>query len=136
MSPFYVNKGYHPRLQAHTNLELTQQLALPFIADLDSTHTKLKHAIKESQERYQGLADAHRTPAPKIQISDSVFVLAKFIRLSHPLKKLSEKFLGPFEVIGNPAYSYLISLPDHLCTIHPVFHTFQLEPAPRNTIPN
>jgi len=37
MSPFYTNKGYHPRLQARTNLEPTQQSALPFVVDLDST---------------------------------------------------------------------------------------------------
>ena len=45
--------------------------------------------------------------------------------------------MGPFEVIGKPStHSYLISLPDYLRSIHPVFHVSQLEPAPRNTIPN
>jgi len=137
MSPFYANKGYHPRLQVQSNGELPSLSASSFIADLESIHTKLKLSIKAAQECYQKPADAHRTPAPNIQIGNLVFILAKFIKTLHPSKKLSEKYLGPFEVIGKPSsLSYLIQLPDHLHSIHPVFHVSQLEPSLPNTILN
>jgi len=137
ISLFYANKGYHPRLQVQKNRELPSLLASSFIADLESIHTELKLSIKVVQERYQKPADAHRTPAPNIQIGNLVFILAKFIKTLRPLKKLSEKYLGPFEVIGKPSsLFYLIRLPDHLCSIHPLFHVSQLELSLPNTIPN
>jgi hypothetical protein len=51
-----------------------------------------------------------------------------------PSKKLSEKNLGPFEVIAQD--SHTLRLPDSMCTVHPVFHVSQIEPATPNTIPN
>jgi len=137
MSPFYANKGYHSRLQILTYPGLPSQPAASFVADLEEVHTELKLAIREAQEHYQKPADAHRTLAPKIQIGDLVFVLAKFIRTLRPSKKLSEKYVGPFEVIGRPGtHSYLVRLPNHLCSIHLVFYVSQLEPATPNILPN
>jgi len=64
-------------------------------------------------------------------------VLAKFIKTTHPSKKLSEKFLGPFKVSDKlGSHSYYVKLPHYLRTIHPVFHISQLEPASPNQIPN
>jgi len=66
-----------------------------------------------------------------------MFILAKFIKSTRPTKKLAEKYLDPFEVIGKPGtHSYLIKLSNHLCAIHPVFHISQIEPAPLSNIPN
>jgi len=65
------------------------------------------------------------------------YVLAKFIRTTRPLKKLLEHYLGPFPVterIGS--HSYLVKLPEHLWSIHPVFHISQLKPASPSNIPN
>jgi hypothetical protein len=59
------------------------------------------------------------------------------ISTTRPSKKLSEKYLGPFEIIACPG-SHLVTLwlPEHLHAIHPVFHVSQLEPSVPNTIPN
>jgi len=66
-----------------------------------------------------------------------MFILAKFIKSTQPTKKLSEKYLGPYEVVGKPGtHLYLIKLPNYLCTIHPVFHVSQIEPAPLSNILN
>jgi len=137
MSSFYANKDYHSRLQILTYPGLPSQPATPFVADLEEVYTELKLAIREVQERYQKSADAHRTPVPEIQIGDSVFVLTKFIRMLRPLKKLSEKYVGPFKVIGRlGTHLYLVRLPNHLHSIYPVFYVSQLEPAIPNTLPN
>jgi len=75
-------------------------------------------------------------PAPKIKVGDCMFILAKFIKSTWPTKKLAEKYLGPFEVIGKPGtHSYLIKLPNH-CAIHSIFHISQIEPASPSNIPN
>ena len=52
-------------------------------------------------------------------------------------KKLSEKNLGPFEIIAQVGRaSFTLRLPDQLRAVHPVFHISQLEPETLNTILN
>jgi hypothetical protein len=136
ISPFFANKGYNPNLSVQVERELVSANARDYVADLDELHTELKRNIAEAQRRYQVSADSRRSAPPNIKIGDDVYVLAKFIRTTRPSKKLSEKYLGPFEVIGKPgSLSYLISLPPHMRAIHPVFHVSMLEPSTPNIIP-
>jgi hypothetical protein len=66
-----------------------------------------------------------------------VFVKAENIQTTRLSKKLSEKNLGPYDIIAQPGtHSGTLWLPDHLCAIHLVFHVSQLEPATPNKIPN
>src|SRR3979490_2042352 len=54
-----------------------------------------------------------------------------------PTKKLTENFLGPFEIIARPGtHSVTLKLPDYMKTVHAVFHVSMLEPTSPNTIPN
>ena len=93
--------------------------------------------MADSQARYQKHVDVRQATPPKIKVGDLVFVLAKFIKTTRPSKKLSECYLGPFEVMGKPSvHSYQIKFPHHLHTIHPVFYISQLEPANPSLIPN
>jgi len=137
VSPFYANKGYHPKIQLQVENNARIMEVDSFVTDLRLVHDDLKRAIEDAQRRYQIPADKRRTPAPKIEVGDRVFILTRFIKSTRPTKKLSEKYLGPFEVIGKPGtHSYLIKLPNHLRAIHPVFHVSQIEPAPLSNIPN
>ena len=53
--------------------------------------------------------------------------------MTRPSKKLSEKFLGPYEIIAQlGSHSVTLRLPDSLRTVHPVFHVSMLEPAVLN----
>ena len=84
-----------------------------------------------------GSADARRLPAPDFKVGDLVYVKAKYFRSTQLTKKLSEKNLGPYPIIAQVGtLSFTIQLPDSMCTVHPVFHVSQLEPAMPNTIPN
>ena len=122
VSPFYANKGYHPKMQLQVENNTQIMDADLFVTDLRLVHNNLKRAIEDTQCCYQIPADKRRTPAPKIEVGDHVFILARFIKSTWPTKKLSEKYLGPFEVIKKlGTHSYLIKLPNHLCAIYPVF---------------
>jgi len=137
ISPFFANKGYHPNITVHPERELSSARAKEFAVDLDELHQELRRKIAEAQKRYQGPADARRTPAPEFKVGDKVFVKAAHFRTTRPSKKLSEKNLGPFEIIAQVgAASFTLRLPDQLRAVHPVFHVSQLEPATPNTIPN
>jgi len=93
--------------------------------------------MANAQLRYQGLADAKRTPAPDFKVGDQVYVKAKYFRSTRPSKKLSEKNLGPYTIIAQVgSLSFTLRLPDSMCAVHPVFHVSQLELAIPNTIPD
>ena len=53
------------------------------------------------------------------------------------LPRISEKYLGPYDIIAQPGtHSFMLQLPEHMHAIHPVFHVSQLEPEILNQIPN
>ncbi|CDO69315.1 hypothetical protein BN946_scf184976.g34 [Trametes cinnabarina] len=136
ISPFFANKGYHPGLTVHPERDLTSARAREFAVDLEELHTELRRQIAEAQARYQVQADKHRLPAPDFRIGDLVYLKAEHIRTTRPSKKLSEKFLGPFEIIAKVGtHSYTLRLLDSMRAVHPVFHVSQLEPATLNVIP-
>src|SRR5260370_14996377 len=57
VSPFFVNKGYHPNLSADITATVPSMEAQRFMAHLDEIHDELKQSIAEAQERYQKGAD-------------------------------------------------------------------------------
>jgi len=64
-------------------------------------------------------------------------VEAKFFCTTQPTKKLSEKHLGPYEIIGQVGlHSFTLRLPEAMRAVHPVFHVSMLEPAASSSIPN
>src|SRR5258705_267164 len=135
VSPFFMNKGYHLEftadLQANTSLAEAQM----FVADLEHTQAELKENITQAQERYRKNADKHRAEAPELKVGDQAYVKAKFFRTRQPSKKLLEKNLGPFDVIGKPGtHSITLRLPCQFHSVHLVFHVSQLEPACPNLL--
>ena len=56
----------------------------------------------KAQECYQKYTDEHHSPAPLLKIGNQVYVKAKYFCITRPLKKLSKKNLGPYEVIAIP----------------------------------
>ena len=74
---------------------------------------------------------------PDFQVGQQVYVSAEHIHTTQPSKKLSEKYLGPFDIIACPGtHSFTLQLSDHFCAIQPIFHVSQLEPLVLNTILN
>src|SRR5258707_8908313 len=102
VSPFFMNKGYHPEFTADLQANTSSAEVQMFVADLERTQAELKENIAQAQERYWKNADKHRAEAPELKAGDQAYVKVKFFRTRWPSKKLSEKNLGPFDVIGKP----------------------------------
>jgi hypothetical protein len=68
--------------------------------DLQELYSKLWDNIQESQECYQQFVDKNQIPPPEFKVGDKAFVKAKFFQTTQPSKKLSEKYLGPFDIIS------------------------------------
>ncbi len=136
VSPFFMNKGYHPQLAVDSSTLVTLVGAQQFAANLDSVHTELKANIVTTQEHYQKSTNQHQAPALDFWLGDKVYMKAKFFRTNQPSKKLREKNLGPYKIIGTPgSHSFTLRLPQHFWAVHLVFHISQLEPATPNPFP-
>ena len=109
LSDLFANKGYHLNISIHPERDLTSVHAQEYSVDLASLHEFLWDEMRLAQERYQGPADSRRIPAPAFEIGSSAFVKAKYFRSTRPSQKLSEKNLGPFEIIAWPG--------SHSCTL-------------------
>ncbi len=128
VSLFFANKGYHPSIAAEPDIQVSSTGAQCFILDLDNLHAELKWSIVKAQEHYQKYADEHCSPVPPLKIGDQVYIKAKYFHTTQPSKKLSEKNLGPYEIIAIPgSHLFTLCLPQHFHSIHPVFHISQLE---------
>ena len=89
------------------------------------------------QKRYSASADKHQTLPPDFKIGDKVFIKSDNIHTTQPSKKLTEKFLGPFEILAQvSSVSFTLCLPNSMRGIHPIFHVSMLEPSAPNEFPN
>ena len=112
ITPFFANKGYHPNLTVHPECNLASARAHNFVTDLDELHQQLRQHIAEAQRQYQTSADSQRLPAPDFKIGSHAFVKAQYFRMTWPSKKLSNRFLGPYEVLAHPGtHSVTLRLP-------------------------
>src|SRR5260370_26095248 len=59
-----------------------------------------------------------QTEAPKLKIGDQAYIKAKFFRTRWPSKKLLEKNLGPYDMIGKPG-THSVTLSPTPVPLHP-----------------
>jgi len=134
VSPFFTNKEYHLNITVHPKHDIASSRARDFTIDLNELQNTLKTEISVAQQHYQKSADARRSPTPDFKVGDKVFVKAQFFQTTWPSKKLSEKYLGPYEIIAQPGtLSFTLHLPESMYSVHPVFHVLMLEPTTFNT---
>ena len=134
VSPFFTNKGYHPNITVHPKRNIASSRTHDFTIDLNELQSTLKAEISAAQQCYQKSADARCSPAPDFKVGDKVFVKAQFFWTTWPSKKLSKKYLRPYEIIAQPStLSFTLRLPESMCSVHLVFHVSMLEPTTSNT---
>jgi len=133
VSPFFANKGYYPNLLVYPEQDIASSRACDFIINLDELQSTLTKEIANAQRQYKPSADSRRQQPPDFQAGQAVFVKSQYFRTTCPLKKLSEKYLGPYKIIAQPSpQSFTLCLLDTMRAVHLVFHVSMLKPA----IPN
>ena len=134
ISPFFANKGYHLKITVHPERNIASSRACDFTIDLDELQSTLKAEISTAQQHYQKSADAQCFPAPDFKVDNKVFVKAQFFQTIRSSKKLSEKYLRPYEIIAQPStLLFTLYLLESMCSVHPVFYVSMLEPTTSNT---
>ena len=97
--PFFANKKYHPNIIVYPEHNIASFQACDFTVDLNELQSTLKAEISAAQQHYQEFADVWCSPAPDFKVDDKFFVKAQFFWITQPSKKLSEKYLEPYEII-------------------------------------
>ncbi|KAG1956953.1 retrotransposable element [Pimephales promelas] len=91
----------------------------------DQAHIHLRHAVRRQEQQ----ANRHRRPAPEYQIGQWVWLSTRDLRLRLPCRKLSPRYVGPFQIIRQISpVSFRLDLPANY-RISPTFHVSLLKPA-------
>ncbi|MBW0472656.1 hypothetical protein O181_012371 [Austropuccinia psidii MF-1] len=97
---------------------------------LQSVQRVVKEELESEIKRFKQYADINREILPDFQPGDKVWLASKNIKKTRPTKKLSERRLGPFEVLKKiGSHAYHLKLPQQWKSVHPVFHVSLLEPV-------
>ena len=150
VSPFFTNKRYHLNITIHPEHDIAFSQAYDFAffqaydfaffqaydfaRDLNELQSTLKAEISAAQQHYQKSTNAWCSLVPDFKVGDKVFVKAQFFQTTWPSKKLSKKYLGPYEIITQSGtLSFTLRFPKSMHSVHPVFHVSMLEPTMSNT---
>jgi hypothetical protein len=127
VSPFFANKGFHPRLSISFD-NIPSHEARLVAADLKDLHNHLKQEIKTANDTYQKFANVKRDPTPDWPVGTLVWLKTENIKTKRPSVKLDHRMLGPFKIIKKVStHAYKLALPPSMSRIHNVFHVKLLE---------
>lgn len=112
------------------------EAANEFVDRMKGTLEEAKSALGKAKDEMAQYYNRRRTPAPKFEAGDKVYLDGSDIRTTRPSRKLSHRYLGPFEVVRPVGtHAYRLRLPRSMSRIHPVFHVVKLLPVPDDPIP-
>jgi hypothetical protein len=95
-TPFFVNKGYHPRIDYNPDSPYTSITAQQYAGNLNALHETVAKHIKTANELYAEYTNQKRIKSPEFLDNSLVFVKSKYFCVTRPLHKLSDKYLGPY----------------------------------------
>ncbi|MBW0587061.1 hypothetical protein O181_126776 [Austropuccinia psidii MF-1] len=104
---------------------------------IQSVHQDVKRELEVPINRFKSYADKSRASPPVFNPGDMVWLSSKNIKSTRPIKKLSERWLGPFQILKKVStHAYHLKLLSQWKYIHPLFHISLLEPVKTSKIPN
>ncbi|MBW0539513.1 hypothetical protein O181_079228 [Austropuccinia psidii MF-1] len=106
------------------------------LAQIFINHDFSKHGLPASIVRDRGLLFV---PSFWTQLCQQlkVWLASKNTKTTRPTKKLSERWLGPFEVLKKiGSHAYHLKFPQQWKSVHPVFHVSLIRPLKQSTSPN
>ncbi|MBW0550728.1 hypothetical protein O181_090443 [Austropuccinia psidii MF-1] len=104
---------------------------------LQSVQKGVKEETESAIKSFKKYADINRSIPPYFQYGYRVWLASKNINTTRPTKKLSERWLGPFEILKKiGSHAYHLKLPQQWKSVNPVFHVSSFKPVKQSTIPN
>uniref|UniRef100_A0A3B3ICH7 Gypsy retrotransposon integrase-like protein 1 n=1 Tax=Oryzias latipes TaxID=8090 RepID=A0A3B3ICH7_ORYLA len=129
LSPFECSLGFQPPLFPAQEEEVSVPSVQLHIRRCRRVWRLAHRALLRARERSCRVADARRSSAPCYSPGQKVWLSSKNIQLRTDSRKLSPRYLGPFEVLAviNPS-AVKLRLPASM-KVHPVFHVSHLKPV-------
>ena len=142
MSPFYMNKGFHPRMSfapdttsyETTRERLQSRTAADIAARMEEIANFGRAAVAASQAKMELQANKHRQESP-FKEGDLVMLSARNIKTTRPCKDLDDKQLGPFKILSRAGTSYKLDLPKSMKRLRATFHPSLLTLYPNDPLP-
>src|SRR5437879_2584131 len=121
--PFGITRSYPPKM----GVEPLDTKA-PAVKDFAALFKKVVTASEKAKESMKLQADKHRLPIPNYQVGQEVWLSTDHLHmLNRPSKKLTEKWIGPYEVLRVAPNAVELKLPKSL-KIHPVINVSRVKP--------
>jgi hypothetical protein len=113
-SPFFLNRGRHPRMLPEDPLEAGNASAEDFVKRMQEVSRQADWNLRKAKEAMKLRWERSRPPRQYFEPGDQVLVTAEHLPSTRPSKKLDQKWRGPFTVlkkVGEAAYQ--LDLPQH-----------------------
>jgi len=117
VSLFFVNKGYHLNLAVHPECDLSSAWAREYMVDLESLHEYLCEEMAAAQKRYQGPADARRSPAPDFKFGAKSLSKPSTLGLPDHQRNSPRKISVPTQLLPKSATYHSQSISPTLCML-------------------
>lgn len=141
LTPFFANKGFHPRMTFSPPENVTSTARERILAAKADDITEgmrrvldfLTTNARETQESRTAQKNRSRADV-EYAVGDMVLLSSNNIATERPTKKPEDKMLGPFRVSERVGHSYQLQLPESM-RIHDVFQPNLLRTAAMDPLP-
>jgi len=135
LTPFFVNKGYHPHLEVSYN-SVPSGAASQLAQTLGDVHQFHHEQLQVTCAQYESSTESRHAAILPFAVSDKVWLNTCNLWTRHPSKKLDFKQASPFPIIKKiSSHTFRLGLPLSMKHVHYVFHASLLEPTLPNNIP-
>ena len=142
MTPFYFNKGFHPRMSFDpdtTDYETTRERLEARKADdiairMEELLNFGRQQLEKTKLATEVQVNKHRRDVT-YEVDDWVWLSSRNVKTTRPCKDLEDKQLGPYQITAKVGTSYHLRLPVSMKHLHPVFSPKLLRPYPGDPLP-
>jgi len=142
MTPFYFNKGFHPRMSFDpdtTDYETTRERLEARKADdiairMEELLNFGRQQLEKTKLTTEVQVNKHRRNVT-YEVDDWVWLSSRNVKTTRPCKDLEDKQLGPYQITAKVGTFYHLRLSVSMKHLHSMFSPKLLRPYPGDPLP-